>query len=266
MLFRSGSHRGGQGYVDRGEPAMAADMLLAAGFADDAAAVLAALTHPQLEPVDLAELRNVIDRLPDSAIAAHPRLLLNLAHQCAPAAMTRVRAAALERAQGLLDPDADGALWREIGAEVARDLVWEDRQQEAEVLATSLLERTGSGEELTRARLLEVLGRAASFQKDDVHLGYAEERLEIAARTYRAHEQWTWLSTLMSPLAIWVHLPRGAFDAAIRCLDEALALVPHHRLNRGVILTFRAEVLTSIGRYEEAADSQRPIQIGRAHV
>jgi DNA-binding SARP family transcriptional activator len=122
-------------------------------------------------------------------------------------------------------------------------------------MATGLLNQTGASEELTRARLLEVLGRAASFQKDDVHLGYAEERMQIAARIYRAHEQWTWLSTLMTPLAMWVQVPRGAFDEAVRCLDEALALVPHHRMNRGVIHTFRAEVLDCIGRTDEAADS-----------
>lgn len=246
---------GAQCYSDRGEPALGADVLIAAGQPDDAAQLLASLTAQQAERVDLAEFASLTERLPESAVARYPRLLLNLAHQCAPAAMTRLRAATLERATSLVDPAIDAALSREIGAEVARDLVWEDRQQEAEELATKLLGQTGAGEELTRARLLEVLGRAASFQKDDVHLRYAEERLQIAARTYRAHEQWTWLSTLMTPLAIWVQVPRGAYDEAVRCLDEALALVPHHRLNRGVILTFRAEILAAVGRYEEAADT-----------
>jgi DNA-binding SARP family transcriptional activator len=169
--------------------------------------------------------------------------------------VTRLRSAVLERAQQLVEPSLDPALSREIGAEIARDLVWADRQAEAETLATTLLGQTGIGEELTRARLLETLGRAAAYQKDDVHLGYAEERLEIAARTYRAHEQWTWLSTLMGPIAMWVHTPRGEFDQALQCMEEALALIPHHRINRGVILTFRAEVLADLGRFEEASDS-----------
>jgi DNA-binding SARP family transcriptional activator/ATP/maltotriose-dependent transcriptional regulator MalT len=247
--------RGAQRYAARGEPSLGADVLLSAGQPEAAAELLASLTPQQIELVDVAELANLVDRLPDAAIARHPRLLLNFAHQCAPGAVTRLRSAVLERAHELVDPAIDPALSREIGAEVARDLVWQDRQAEAETLATMLLAQTGIGEELTRARLLETLGRAAAYQKDDVHLGYAEERLEIAARTYRKHEQWTWLSTLMGPIAMWVHNPRGEFDQALQCMEESLALVPHHRINRGVILTFRAELLADIGRFEESSDS-----------
>lgn len=247
--------RGGLAYAARGEVALAADLLISTDHGEAAAELLSALTPQEAEKFAYAEFASLTERLSDQAIARHPRVLLHLARVCAPAAITRPRAAALERAGRIVDPTADPALAREIGAEVARDLVWEDRQDEAAALASGLLAETGVGEELSRARLLEVLGRAATFQKDDVHLGYAEERLQIAARTYRAHEQWSWLSIVMMPLAMWVHTPRGAFDAALVCLDEALALVPHQPLQRGVILTFRAEVLDTIGRYEESADN-----------
>lgn len=247
--------RGARAYSARGEVALAADLLISTDNADTAAEMLSALTSQEAEKFDFSELSSLTERLSEQAITKHPRVLLHFARICAPAAMTRPRAAALERAGRIVDPRADPVLSREIGAEVARDLVWDNHQDEAEALATSLLTQTGAGEELTRARLLEVLGRAAAFQKDDVHLGYAEERLQIAARTFRAHEQWSWLSVVMMPLAMWVHVPRGAFDAALGCLNEALALVPRQPLQRGVILTFQAEVLDTVGRYDESADS-----------
>jgi DNA-binding SARP family transcriptional activator/ATP/maltotriose-dependent transcriptional regulator MalT len=247
--------QGARAYADRGEVALAADLLISTDHGAVAAELLAALSEQKVEEFTYPEFASLIERLDDHAVASHPRVLLHLARICAPAAMVRPRAAALERAGRLVDPDVDGALAREIGAEVARDLVWDDRQDEAEALASGLLKQTGVGEELSRARLLEVLGRAASFQKDDVHLAYAEERMQIAARIYRAHEQWSWLSVVMTALALWVHVPRGSFDAAISCLDESLALVPHQPLQRGVVLTFRAEVLDTIGRYDESADN-----------
>ncbi len=247
--------RGAHAYAARGEVALAADLLISTEHREAAAELLSALSSQDADQFDFSEFSSLVERLGDDAIAMHPRVLLLFAQACAPSAMTRPRAAALEQAGRLVDPDRDGALAREIGAELARDLVWDDRQDEAESLASGLLKQTGIGEELTRARLLEVLGRAASFQKDDVHLGYAEERMQIAARIYRAHEQWSWLSVLMTALALWVHTPRGAYDEALACLDEALALVPHQPLQRGVVLTFRAELLSTIGRYDESADN-----------
>jgi DNA-binding SARP family transcriptional activator/ATP/maltotriose-dependent transcriptional regulator MalT len=260
LMARAPAHsdvlvRGARAYAARGDVGLAADLLIGTDHGDAAAELLADLTSQQAEEFVYAELAGLSERLPEHAIARHPRVLLHLARVCAPAALTRPRAVALERAGQLAQAAGDAVLARDVGAEVARDLVWADRQDEAVELASGLLAQTGAGEELTRARLLEVLGRAASFQKDDVHLGYAEERMQIAASTFRAHQHWSWLSVVMMPLAIWVHVPRGSFDAALRCLDESLALVAHQPMQRGVILTFRAEVLDTIGRYDEAADN-----------
>jgi ATP/maltotriose-dependent transcriptional regulator MalT/DNA-binding SARP family transcriptional activator len=247
--------RGAKAYAARGEIALAADLLIGSDQGEAAAELLATLTPQAAERLDLAEFAGLVQRLPEAAIAKHPRVLLHLIRACEPGAVTRLRTAVLEQAAAIVDPDRDPLLSRELGAELARDLVWGEQQDEAEALASRLLSQTGLGEELTRARLLEVLGWATSFQKDDVHLGYAEERIEIAARTYRAHEQWTWLAHLMLPLGMWVHAARGAFDEAIRCFDDAMALVPHRHGQRGLILTFRAEVLDTIGRYDESADN-----------
>jgi DNA-binding SARP family transcriptional activator/ATP/maltotriose-dependent transcriptional regulator MalT len=247
--------RGAHAYAARGEVAMAADVLISSDQSDAAAELLSGLTPHEAEQLELTEFASLAERLPESAIAKHPRLLLHLVRACEPGAVTRLRTAVLEQATRLVDSQTDPLLSRELGAELGRDLIWAEQQDEAEALANQLLSQTGLGEDLTRARLLEVLGWAATFQKDDVHLGYAEERLAIAARTYRAHELWSWLAHLMLPLGMWVYVSRGAFDDALKCLDDALALVPHQRNQRALILTFRAEVLDALGRYDESADN-----------
>jgi ATP/maltotriose-dependent transcriptional regulator MalT/DNA-binding SARP family transcriptional activator len=247
--------RAARAYTERGDVALGCELLIVNHQADAAAELLAGLTSPQAEGLALAEFASLVDRLPDATVAEYPRLLIHLVRACEPGAVTRLRAATIERAKRVVDPTRDPLLGRELKAEIARDLIWVDRQNEAEQIAGPLLAETGLGEDLTRARLLEVLGWATSIQKDDVHLGYAEERIQLAARTYRAHEQWTWLAHLMIPLAMWVHGARGAYDDAVRCMDEALTLAVNNLFTRGTILTFRTEVLDTIGRYDEATDN-----------
>ncbi len=248
--------RGADAYVARGEIALGCELLIGHDQSEAAAELLAGLTPQQSEALDLAEFAGLADRLPDDIVAKHPRLLIHLVRACEPGAVTRLRATTSERAGRLIDPTREPMLYRELKAEQARDLFWAERHNEADAVAGELLAQTGLGEDLTRARFLEVLGWATTMQKDDVHLGYAEERILLAARTYRAHEQWTWLAHLMIPLAMWVHAARGAYDESIRCMDEALTLAVHNRYTRGTILTFRSEVLDTIGRYEESADNQ----------
>ena len=233
----------------------AARFLLQCGRPALAAQLLSGLTTRQAEEVDLAEFALLVDQVPDAVARDAPRMLINLARASEISALTRVRAAALERAGALIDAAADPALKRELAAELARDLVWNDRFDEADEMAKAALAETRMGEELTRARLLDVLGRVAAVHRDDLHLSHAQERLEIAANVYRSHQQSTWLAQLQMMLAIWVHAARGSFDEALRSLDAALVAVPHQRRLRGLILTFQAELLADIGRHEEATES-----------
>ena len=75
----------------------------------------------------------------------------------------------------------------------------------------------------------------------------------MAARSYRSQGLWSWLAYTLAMLGIWVHADRGATDQAIAAIDESLAVIPDRRQQRAVILTFRAEILDLVGRYEEAA-------------
>ena len=220
----------------------------------DAAALLAAMSPQDAERLGLAELTGLTGRLPADVIAAHPRLLLHVARECELAAAIHRRAQALDQALGLLgDPPSDPPLAREIRAEVARDLVRDDDPERGEALATAVLAETSPAEERTQARLLDVLGRAASRYKDEQHLVFAADRLSMAARSYRSQGLWSWLAYTLAMLGIWVHADRGATDQAIAAIDESLAVIPDRRQQRAVILTFRAEILDLVGRYEEAA-------------
>jgi DNA-binding SARP family transcriptional activator/ATP/maltotriose-dependent transcriptional regulator MalT len=241
-------------YARRGRPGLAADLLIGVGRPGDAAALLAAMTPQEAERLGLNELVGLVGRLPDAVVGAHPRVLVHIARECEPGAAIHRRAQALHRAMELLgEPPADSAVAREVQTEIARDLVRDDDPAAGEELASRVLAQTGATEEQTRARALDILGRAAARYNDDEHLGFAEDRMTMAARSYRAQGLWTWLAQLLTALGFWVHYERGAIDQAIRSIDDALEVIPDRRQQRAVILTFRAEILDCVGRYDEAA-------------
>lgn len=240
-------------YAEEGRPELAVRLLTGAGRAGDAAALLAAMTPGEAERLGLDELTGLAARLPGAALDEHPRILLHIARACEPPAAIHRRAQALNRALATLgEPASDPQLAREVQAEVARDLTRDDHPEAAEALATEVLGRTPPEEERTRARLLDVLGRAASRYKDDEHLAIAAEQMTMAARSYRNQGLWSWLAYTLATLGAWVHAHRGAIDQAVAAMDEALAVIPDRRQQRAVILTFRAEVLNAVGRYPEA--------------
>ncbi len=230
-------------YARRGRPELAAGLLIGAGQASDAAALVAAMSPPQAERLGLDELVAIVDRLPAAVVAEHPRILIHVARECEPPAALRRRVDSLHRVLEVLgEPPSDPALAREVQAEVARDLVRDDDPEAGEELASRALRETGADEEQTRARLLDVLGRAAARRKDAEHLGFAEDRLMMAARSYRERGLWTWLGQTMAILALWVLFDSGAVDQAVSRIDDSLEVMPPgQRQQRAVILTFRAE-------------------------
>ena len=241
-------------YADEGRPDLAVGLLIGAGRADDAAALLAAMSPQQAERLGLDELTGLAGRLSPAVLEQHPRILLHIARECEPPAAIHRRAQALNEVLAVLgEPPSDPALAREVRAELARDLVRDDYMTEAEALAVEVLAQTPPEEERTRARLLDTLGRVAARYKDEEHLALAAERMTAAARSYRNQGLWSWAAYCLAMLGIWVHAHRGALDQAIASIDEGLRVIPDRRQQRAVFLTFRAEVLIGFGRYEEAA-------------
>jgi DNA-binding SARP family transcriptional activator/ATP/maltotriose-dependent transcriptional regulator MalT len=240
-------------YAEEGRPDLAAGLLIGAGRASDAAALLAAMSPREAERLGLDELTELAGRLPSAVLDEHPRILLHIARECEPPAAIHRRAQALNRALAALgDPPSDPELAREVKAELARDLVRDDYPEAGEALATEVLAQTPPAEERTRARLLDTLGRAAARYKDDEHLAIAADRLTMAARSYRNQGLWSWLAYTLAILGCWVHAHRGAFDQAVAAVDESLEVIPDRRQQRAVLLTFRAEILNMVGRYEES--------------
>lgn len=244
--------RAATAYARRGLPAVTAELLTRCGRTAEAAQFLAALPQSDVEALELSGLAPLIDGLPERTVVAHPRVLLQLARASEPAAATRRRTAALERGLELARANGDGALLRELQAEVARDFARDNGNVTGQRLARQVLAETEPSEELTRGRLLEALGQSAAWQRDDVHLAEAQDQMSTAAQIYRAHGQYSWLAQVTMALAVLVHTPRGEFADAVRCLDDALSQAAESRLRRGVILTFRAEILQEMGRYDEA--------------
>ena len=240
-------------YGEEGRPDLAAGLLIGAGRASDAAALLAAMSPWEAERLGLDELTELAGRLSAAVLDGHPRILLHIARECEPPAAIHRRAQALNRAIAALgEPPSDPELAREVRAEVARDLVRDDDPEAGEALAAAVLGQTPPAEERTRARLLETLGRAAARYKDDEHLAIAADQLTMAARSYRSQGLWSWLAYTLAILGCWVHAHRGAFDQAVAAVDESLEVIPNRRQQRAVLLTFRAEILDQVGRYEEA--------------
>jgi LuxR family transcriptional regulator, maltose regulon positive regulatory protein len=243
-------------YAEAGRPDLAAGLLIGAGRASDAAALLTAMSPQEAERLGLDELTELAGRMPAEVLDENPRILLHIARECEPPAAIHRRAEALNRALALLgEPPSDPDLAREVKAELARDLVRDDDPEAAESLATEVLGQTAPAEELVRARLLDTLGRCAARYNDDKHLAIAADQLSMAARSYRNQGLWSWLAYTLAVLGCWVHAHRGALDQAVAAVDEALQVIPDRRQQRAVLLTFRAELLHQAGRYEEAEAS-----------
>lgn len=244
--------RAAEAYARLGETMLAFDLL---ARVDDhaAAALLADLAPEHLEQLDVAELSTAVESLSAAAIAAHPRVLVHLARTCEPAARVSRRRDALAAALELAGDD--GALRREIEAELARDLARDLQAEEAEGLARKVLEATGPGELPTRARALDVVGRVRAWRRDPASLATAEPMLEEAYRLCLTLGRRSWAAQVVMPLAIHVHYACARHATAVERLDEALAGLPARSRHRAVMLAFRADVLVDCGRTAEARAS-----------
>ncbi|HTW99196.1 MAG TPA: tetratricopeptide repeat protein [Acidimicrobiales bacterium] len=240
-------------YARAGELSEALHLLVRAGQAEEAADLLAGLSPQDADDLGYLELKTLIDALPDEAVDRRPRVLLHLARTCEPAAQTRLRVAALSRAAIPAQAVGDMVLVRELEAERARDLARDGRADEAKQLAERLLGETGPDELATRARLLDVMGRATAWQRlDDESLARAEVLLREAHALCRRLGQRSWASQVVLPLAHGVYFVRGRHDQAIGRFEEALSELPTCSPHRGVILSFYADALVDCGRYEQA--------------
>jgi ATP/maltotriose-dependent transcriptional regulator MalT len=256
-------------YVESGEALAALKTLLSARLTGQAASVLAALPPDVAEDLGVGQIWDLVEALPDDDIQAEPRVLLHLARVAEAGYRSDLRQSALAHSVRIAsDPDAQivPALRREIDAERARDLLWDTQTwDDAEALAAAVLAAAAPAEVVARARALDVLGRRRSWMSLDGPRVDAEPLLLESARLARRIGQETWAAQALVPLAMGVHFAACRFGRALAVLDEVLAGLPARRAYRGLVESFRSEVLCELGRFAEAEVSVRAVRdAGRA--
>ena len=252
-------------YQRHGELLPAVRVLCAAGLYPEAADAIARMPPHRVEQLGVAVVSDLLRLLPPAAVAGQPRVLLHLARVAETAHQGDLRAETLARAAELATKD-DPRLRREVDAELARDLIWDERRRPAaRALAEAVIAGAAEDEIVARSRALDVLGRLSSWFSTDGPQPAAERLLEEAAALARGLDQRTWAAQALVPLAMGFHCALCRFDRALQVLDEALADLPSRSRYRALVQTFRADTLVEVGRFAEAeACIAEMRQIGRA--
>jgi ATP/maltotriose-dependent transcriptional regulator MalT len=255
-------------YDRHGELLPALRTLLAAGQPADAARMLAAVPAGQIDDIGWATLRDVVAELPEPATVQHPRVLLHLARVAETAHRADIRAQALDRAARIIGQAAgtDQVFRREVDAERARDLMWDERTRaQSKALAEAVVSSAGPDEPAARARALDMLGRLASWFSADGVRGEAEPLLLDSARLARRLGQRTWEAQALVAVAMGFYFALCRTDRALVTLDQVLAQLPARSPYRALVQSFRADVLVELGRFGEAeASIEETREIGRA--
>ena len=245
-------------YERNGEVLTGLRLLLTAGLPDEAARMLAAVSPDKIDDIGWADARDVVEELPENTIRTNLRVLLHLARVAETAHRADLRSAALERAVRVLEDadEPDRVLWREIDAERARDLVWDERTRlEAKEVATSVINTAAEDETCARARALDVLGRLASWFSADGPRPEAESLLEESSRLSGRVGQNTWKAQALVALAMGFYFALCRYERALSTLDEVLAQLPARSRYRALVQSFRGDLLIELGRYAEAEAS-----------
>lgn len=109
-------------------------------------------------------VEEIVGSLPEEVVTENPRVLLHLARLAETAHLMDRRGEVLSRAFRDAVSIDDAVLWRELEAERARDLMWDERTRlEARSCAEAVLQAAGSEEAVARARALDVLGRLGGW-------------------------------------------------------------------------------------------------------
>lgn len=244
-------------YACRDELGEALQLLVAAGDTVGAAGVLAATELETLESLDALEMRAVVDAFGPAAFAAHPTVLLIAARSCEVAALLAQRADFLEQARTIADAGDDEAFRRAVDVEEASDAMRDLQYKHAESEARRVLAAVGPDEGLTCARAESVVGRALCWRTDDAGrrdfsvLDDASRHLARAGERYAALGMRSAAAGLVPYSAMWVEFAGGRAEAALARLDEALSLTEDRPRRRAHLLSYRAEVLIELGRYDE---------------
>lgn len=237
---------------------IALQMLLAAGEAAGAAALLASADPRSVEEVDPLELLGILAQLPARVLDEHPRATFQVVRACGAAGLLAARARLVARLEASVRESDDPELRRAIDAEVAIDQLNTGRAEDGEDLGRRVLASAGAGEAFTKARALTAVGLGLCMRTEpdgrlsEASLGEAAAAFDAAGTIYRQMGHAEWVSGIAAPRALWTELGVGRPLAALAILDDALSASALRPRRVGRLLFHRAQVSAELGRFEEA--------------
>jgi DNA-binding SARP family transcriptional activator len=208
-------------------------------------AALAALSPAEAESVPFRELQAVLDAATDSQVAEHPVAWLHLARACEPGLRLRHRSDAIDRL--VAHVGADDRLEREVRAEQALDLARNAQLDAAEELARRILGEARPDDRVAYGRASEALGRVLAWRGDELSARAADRHLSEAAQIYTDLGTAEWLGFLTFWRGNALFYQHGRLAEAREAMSRALEILALDSPRRGVVLTFYADVLTTVG-------------------
>jgi DNA-binding SARP family transcriptional activator len=247
-------------YADHGQLALAVRWLHACRDSETAAQLVAAtLTAPdrsrrwaELGELDPRELEAVARSWSDDLVGRRPDALLALVRAVEFGMQARLRAAWLERLEGLVRPDSDA--WMPLQAELVRELARQGKAREVHDRACGLLDRA---DDVSRARLLMAESLVDLLHQDAAAVDSAHDVLAEATALLRLNGEREWEADAWLSLGVGADLRAGRLSQAIEHMERALALCSPGTQLRGRVLTFLAEALSFAGRAERAEAAVR---------
>ena len=223
-----------EAYLRGGEIPSALQVLLRAGLAERAAALVTGLAPDRLASLEHSELGALIDVLPADAIAEHPRVLIHFAG----------------RANRRLRPTRGPMRWSAPGRSRARRRGPSTGDRRGGCPRPRQRGTGGGGQELSCPRSRAMLGggdRDSGSRPRRTRTGggaarrreepqEAESLLERSLVLCRALGQAGWAGQTTMTLVDRVHFARGQYDLAMRRIDELLLELPRRSRDRAIAL------------------------------
>ena len=198
----------------------------------------------------------------DVSTVDDPEALLRHAWALEPAMRLSERSAVLDRleqllAEGTAPAEPPGRSWRlELLAERAIDAARLNHLDEARELADLVLGDTRDdvedGYRIAVARALEARGRALAWLGTDAATRRADRILLAAAQRYRDLGAREWEAFVLFWRGNTVYLQKGELAEAAELMRTALRLLGPDSIPRATVLSFYAELLISLGEWQEA--------------
>jgi DNA-binding SARP family transcriptional activator len=257
-------------YAERGELRVALQMLVSGGDPEAAVRLLDGIEPWVIDSVAALELVSVLDAVPDTVLDHYPRVMLTVARCCAGSWLGAQSARLMARVNAVVTAESDPQLRRAVDVELLISSIDGGERSVAEAGVREILAQTGSGEDLTRARALTVLGQALCGTCDDQGRFDIAAAAEAAECLRRASELQLLLgnrpaaATITIFRSMWLELPMGRPDVALQHLECGLALATEHARRYIQILFCHALVLVELGRFDDvAADLVELVRLAR---